>query len=462
MDFAFQATVRLAKELCDAEDSSDRFSTTAESKLCETLDLQLRPQGRSEEEVFQSMRKIMHATPKTSSRRFYNQLFAGRLPIATSADWLTSMMNVSMYTLKVAGPMIQVEQEVAKRMCKFAGFPNGDGLSMPGGSVANLIAMMMGRNHAMPEIRNKGCNGKRLTYYISVEGHYSVRKNAGVLGTGRDNVRKIAVDEKGKMRPDALRAAIVKDLSEGAVPCAIIATAGTTVMGEFDPIRPLAMIAKEFDIWLHVDGAFGGTLLLHSEGRKKLDGIELADSLTWDAHKAMGIPLTCSMLLTKDAQVMDKNLNEAADYLFQSDDNRLNPGTRHLQCGRPNDTFKLWAAWQQMGDEGWEKRIGRQLELAQKAAERIRQEDDLELAIEPASTTVCFRVKGIDSPTVCEKLHDQGLAWIGYGDVFGEDVIRIVTSNPEVQDKDLDRLFDDIRAVVETLKAELLAVSRSC
>lgn len=462
MDFAFQATVRLAKELCDSEDASDPFSTTAESKLRETLDLQLRPEGRSEAEVFRSMCEVIRATPQTSSRRFYNQLFAGRLPIATSADWLSSMMNVSMYTLKVAGPMIQVEQEVAKRMCKFANFPNGDGLSMPGGSVANLIAMLMGRNHAMPEIRNQGCNGKRLTYYVSEEGHYSIRKNAGVLGTGRDNVRKIAVDEKGKMRPDALRATIERDLAKGAVPCAIIATAGTTVMGEFDPIRPLAKIAKEFDIWLHVDGAFGGTLLLHSEGRKKLDGIELADSLTWDAHKAMGIPLMCSMLLTKNAHVMDKNLNEAADYLFQSDDDHLNPGTRHLQCGRPNDTFKLWAAWQQMGDEGWEKRIDRQLQLAQKAAARIRQEDSLELAIEPASTTVCFRVKGIDSPTVCQKLHDEGLAWIGYGDVFGEDVIRLVTSNPEVQDKDLDRLFDDILAVAETHNAELLAASHSC
>lgn len=462
MDFAFQATVRLAQELCDSEDSSDPFSTTAESKLRQELDLELRPQGRSEEEVFQKMREVIRATPKTSSRRFYNQLFAGRLPIATSADWLSSMMNVSMYTLKVAGPMILAEQEVAKRMCKFAGFPNGDGLSMPGGSVANLIAMLMGRNHAMPEIRDQGCNGKRLTYYVSAEGHYSISKNAGVLGTGRNNVRKIAVDEKGKMRPDVLRATIQKDLAEGAVPCAIIATAGTTVMGEFDPIRSLAKVAKEFDIWLHVDGAFGGTLLLHSEGRKKLDGIELADSLTWDAHKAMGIPLMCSMLLTKDAQVMHQNLNEAADYLFQSDDDRLNPGTRHLQCGRTNDTFKLWAAWQQLGDEGWEKRIEQQLQLTQKAAARIRQEDRLELAVEPASTTVCFRVHGMDAPTVCQRLHDQGLAWIGFGNVFGEDVVRLVTSNPDVQDEDLDRLFDDILAVAEAQTAELSTASRSC
>ena len=203
-------------------------------------------------------------------------------------------------------------------------------------------------------------------------------------------------------------------------------------------------------------------MLLHPEAREKMDGIELADSLTWDAHKAMGIPLLCSMLLTKDAQVLHQNLNEAADYLFQSDDDRFNPGTRHLQCGRPNDTFKLWAAWQQLGDEGWEKRIERQLELADYAANRVRSEELLELSIEPASLTVCFTVQDMDSRMICDVLHEKGLAWIGYGRVFGEDVIRLVTADPEVQEEDLDRLIDNILDMAKMHHLELSSANRRC
>jgi len=333
---------------------------------------------------------------------------------------------------------------------------------VPGGSIANLIAMLMGRNQAVPQLRDEGADGRRLTYYVSSEGHYSISKNAGVLGTGRNNVRKIAVDAKGKMCPKDLRATLVRDLAAGAVPCAIIATAGTTVMGEFDPIRAIAVIAQEFGVWLHVDGAFGGTLLLHPEARKKLDGVELADSLTWDAHKSMGVPLMCSMLLTKDAQVMHQNLNEAADYLFQADDERLNPGTRSVQCGRRNDTFKLWAAWQQLGDQGWAARIEKQLGLARYATARIQRENQLELTIEPASTTVCFSVNGVDSPAICDYLHDSGMAWIGYGNVFGEDVVRLVTSNPEVSEEDLDRLFDSVLAAADSILATSPSSSSSC
>jgi glutamate/tyrosine decarboxylase-like PLP-dependent enzyme len=367
---------------------------------------------------------------------------------------------VSMYTYKVAGPMILAEREVARRMCELAGFPDGDGLSMPGGSIANLVGMLCGRNRAVPHFKDEGADGRRLTFYLSTVGHYSVIKNAGVLGIGRNNVRLIDVDEQGRMRPDHLAEVVAKDVAEGAVPCAIIATAGTTVMGAFDPIREIAAVAVEHGIWLHVDGAFGGTMLLHPEHRKLLDGVELADSLTWDAHKAMGMPLMCSMLLTRDPEALNDNLNETADYLFQSDDDLVNPGTRSIQCGRANDTFKLWAAWQQLGDEGWAARIDRQMALSAYAVQRIQAEEHLHLATEPASTTICFTVDGIESPTVCEQLRAEGKAMVGYGMVFQENTVRLVTVNPEVTDADLDRLFDDILAIAAQHREAMAAPTR--
>lgn len=446
MDTLFQTTLRLAEEILATEQESIRRPRVEPAELRARLDLGLRKEGRSQEEVLDNMRAVLASTPRTSDHRFFNQLFAGRLPIATSAEWLSCLLNVSMYTYKVAGPMILAEQEVASRMCALAGFHNGDGLSVPGGSMANLVAMLLGRNQAVPGIRENGSDGRKLTYYLSSEGHYSITKNAGILGTGRANLRYIDVDSKGRMKVDHLAATLRADLKAGAVPCAVIATAGTTVMGAFDPIREIAAVTSEHKVWLHVDGAFGGSMLLNPETRKLLDGIELADSLTWDAHKAMGIPLMCSMLLTRDPDVLRDNLNETADYLFQADDDTLNPGTRSIQCGRRDDTFKLWAAWQQMGDDGWERHIEKQMELTAYAVARIQAEPKLKLHLEPMSITVCFTHEAVDSATICDRLHRNGSALIGFGKVFGVETIRLVTVNPEITHEDIDNLFDEILA----------------
>jgi len=446
MDKLLSETLEIAQELFDEESLSAPIPRVAPDEMRQRVDFSLASTGIPVDDVMARMRAVVRNTPRTSSRRFFNQLYAGRLEIANAAEMLTGLLNVSMYTYKIAGPMILIENEVISRMCQFAGFPNGFGIAVPGGSMANLVGMMLGRNRAMPNLRNNGSDGRRLTYYLSEEGHYSVVKNAGILGTGRANVRSIATDELGRMRVDALETAIEKDLQEGAVPCAVIATAGTTVLGEFDPLREIAAVTQKHGIWLHVDGAYGGTLLLHPEARQKLDGLELADSLTWDAHKLMGIPLMCSMVLTRQRGQLFANLQETADYLFQADDYKLNPGTRSLQCGRRNDAFKLWAAWLSLGDDGWATRIEKQLHMARYAAARVQREAKMTLCQEPASTNVCFTVEGANSAQICGALHDSGKALIGYGKVRGEQVFRLVTVNAHTQEQDIDRLFDDILA----------------
>lgn len=446
MDQLLTEILDIAQELLNDEETSAPMPRVTPEEMRRRVDLSLSETGMPNEQVLERMRAVVRNTPRTSNRRFYNQLFAGRQVLSSAAEMVAGLLNVSMYTYKIAGPMILIEDEVLTRMCRFAGFPNGEGISVPGGSMANLVGMMLARNRAMPGIRENGSDGRPMTFYVSELGHYSVSKNTGILGTGRSNLRKIAVDEDGRMRVDALAAAIEKDLADGAVPCAVIATMGTTVLGEFDPLREIAAVTQKHNIWLHADGAYGGTMLLHSEGRKQLDGLELADSLTWDAHKAMGIPLMCSMLLTRERGLLRADLNEAADYLFQSDDDLLNPGTRSLQCGRRNDAFKLWAAWLGLGDEGWEKRVGKQLHFANYAAARIKREEKMILCQDPASTNICFKVKGADSAKVCSGLHDSGQALIGYGVVRGEEVFRLVTVNPHIEEADLDRLFDEILA----------------
>lgn len=439
-----QAVVQIGQELLDAEEDSPPSPRVPPEERREQLDLTLGSTGSSQEDVMEQLRAIVHASPRTSDPRFVNQLFSGRIPIATAAEMLTAMMNHSMYTYKAAGPQVLLEGEVLRQMCEHAGFPNGEGSAVPGGSMANLIGMMLGRQRAVPNVKEDGGDARKQRFYLSEDGHYSVPKNAAILGAGRNSVVNIPCDDLGQMLPEQLAKAIAQDLERGFVPCAVIATAGTTVLGAFDPLDTIAEVCEHYQVWLHVDGAFGASLLMHPPSRHKLKGLERADSLTWDAHKAMGVPLSASFVLTRESGQLQALLAEEASYLFQADDPDLNPGVRSLQCGRRNDALKLWAAWKRLGDLGWAARIEKQMSLARHAVARVKQEERLHLTQEPAFLTICFEVEGISSPWICTRLHELGLATLGYGIVRGRKVLRLVTANPETETADLDRLFDDI------------------
>jgi glutamate/tyrosine decarboxylase-like PLP-dependent enzyme len=262
-------------------------------------------------------------------------------------------------------------------------------------------------------------------------------------------VREVAVDERGRMSAGALAEAVRHDRERGLEPMMIIATSGATVTGAFDPLDELADVAQAEGLWLHADGAFGGTALLHADTRHLLSGIERCDSFTWDAHKAMGVPLTCSVALTREPGLMRKHFDETASYLFQQDVEHeeagwLNPGLRSLQCGRRNDALKLWAQWQALGDDGYAARVEHQLGLAKRAAAIVRETPGARLALEPEWLTVCFEIDGAGSEATCERLSREGTLKIGYGVVAGRRVIRLVTANPAHTEADIDRMMDDI------------------
>jgi len=261
---------------------------------------------------------------------------------------------------------------------------------------------------ADPNARERGPGGPRLVAYTSAEGHYSLQKNAGLAGLGRRSVRAIQVDERGRMSVPALLEAIEADRRARHRPFLVNATAGTTVRGAFDPIARIAAVSRGEGLWLHVDGAFGGTLLLSPEHRHRLAGCERADSFAWDPHKMMGIPLQSSVLLVSRPGLLSACLDENAEYLFQSDPDELNPGRRSLQCGRPNDALKLWAAWQRLGDRGWAERVGRQVALARRAARLVDADPELLLVEEPASVNVCFEVPGARQR---RRLREAGSGW---------------------------------------------------
>ena len=411
------------------------------------VELELSPpcEGASIEAVAERLWRLLECTPSTSGTRYFNQLFAGRDEAALLGEMLAVVANNSMYTFKAAGAQVLAERALLAHMGRKIGWESCDGAFTPGGSMSNFAAMLIARNVLLDGVRERGLDGRPVAVYTSAESHYSIRKNAGMLGLGRACVRAIAADGEGRMQVGVLRETLERDLAEGVRPVAIIATAGTTVQGAFDPIREIVGVVREHGVWLHVDGAFGGSLLLSERRRPLLDGCELADSFTWDAHKMMGVPLTCSVVLFRDPGLLQQSLDESASYLFQRDEDAHNPGVRSLQCGRRNDALKLWAAWQHHGDAGYERRVERQFALAAHAVGVIERDPGLSLAHQPQSINVCFEISGVDAREVCDLLDREGRLKVSHGSVDGRPTVRLVCANPDLTEADLDGFFDEIR-----------------
>jgi glutamate/tyrosine decarboxylase-like PLP-dependent enzyme len=415
-------------------------------EVIQKLNLTLPTQTQDLNQVLNHIVKILSHSPSTSGPAFFNQLFAGRDPVATPVEMLTALMNHSMYTYKLAGPLVIIEDLLIKAMGEQVGYSKVSGIFTPGGSLSNLTAILCARETHFPNAKEEGMPAG-IRIYTSAESHYSIRKAAGLTGVGRQNVQFIPVDSQGRMLVDALEKAIIQDITAGFIPMMINATAGTTVRGAFDLFSEIAQIAHKYQIWFHIDAAFGGTSLWSKELSAYMQDAHLADSVTWDAHKAMGVPLTCSVFLTHHLGIINQALSEHASYLFQEDDNALNPGTRSLQCGRRNDALKLWAAWKYYGTEGWSQRIDRQRALALKLAELVSNHPRLVLIEAPPYLNVCFYHLDMDSQMICHHLQHEQHALIGYADVQERCIIRAAVINPCLQNKDLIQLIDAIDLV---------------
>jgi len=435
----------------ESEKSSPMLSYKSPAEVVDAVNLELRQKGLSEDEVMALLAQVGDYTTKTSGNRFYNQLFGGRIDVATVADMLVSLMNTSMYTYKAAGIHILIEQEVIDRMCQLVGFEGGEGIFTPGGSISNMMAMIMARNEACPDLKEQGFSGPRLIAYTSCQSHYSITKNAGLIGIGRANVRHISVDDQGHLLVDELRQTIEADLALGYQPFFINATTGTTVLGAFDPVDEIVAVAEEFKIWLHVDGAWGGSLILNEKFKGRFEAVRRADSFTWDAHKMMGVPLSSSTILVKKKGLLEKHFSEEANYLFQVDHPELNPGLRSIQCGRRNDSLKVWAAWKLLGDVGYAERIDRQRALALYLAKIVESDDELHLFIQPESLNVCFFYEGVGSETICDQLNRDGMLKVGYGTFKEQSFIRAICVNPDLSFADIDLFINEVKQVARRL-----------
>jgi len=448
---------QIVEQLLKKEKSEPIVDPIPANELWERIDISLNEEPLADDQFYQTLEELVYNTPRTASNKFFNQLFAGRKSKSVLGDLLSIVLNNSMYTYKVAGPMVGVEKEIIHRTVELLGYDEkvADGTIVSGGSLANFMGMVMGRDRFQSGIRDQGVSQK-MTLYTSEDCHYSIAKNASLMGVGRNQVRFVKTDDKGRMKPDALLQMIEEDRAKGYHPFFVNCTAGTTVMGAFDPIPEVGEICKSHDLWLHIDGAYCGAVVFSKEYKRLVRGVEMADSFNVNAHKMLGTPLTCSILIVKEKVDLNRSFSTDADYLYQTDGDDFNLGKTSLQCGRKNDALKLWTLWKSVGTSGLENMVDHQFELAEIARKYLREHPDYTLYSYEDSVSVCFNYKGIDPKVLCTKLYEKAALMVGYGTFRDHTFVRFVTVNADNSKQDILDFFKDLEAFVEANEAELI------
>lgn len=439
--------------------------------LSELLALQLDEEGCDDATILQDIRDYLQHSVRTSHPHFMKQLYAGCTPAAIAGDWIATVTNTAAHTYQVAPVATLMEQYLIDKLNQLIGFDDGDGIMVSGGSNANMLGIHCALHQRWPQIKQQGFGGLQPVLYVSEQCHYSYEKGVFTLGIGTDNLRKVSCDERFRMKPEALRAQIESDISNGKQPFFIGATSGTTVAGAFDPIDELADIAKEFGLWLHVDAAWGAPVLFSDQYKSLMQGVERADSLTWDAHKFMSLPLICSAVLLREKGILESACSGGGGaYLFHQDENSdYNFGQKSLQCGRHVDALKFWLGWRSQGSSGFRKQLEKAMQQIQYCRQKVLDSERLELLVEPDFLNLFFRyvpatetaIETIESLNreILSEMKKAGTFYVDQSTLNGQFGIRLVISNEQTQNSHLDTLFSEILRLGDELKQRTIFIT---
>jgi L-2,4-diaminobutyrate decarboxylase len=329
----------------------------------------------------------------------------------------------------------------------------GGGILTHGGSIANLTALIAARTRIAPQVWREGNPGD-LALLAPAGAHYSIARAAGIMGLGQRALYPLETDERGLVAPDRLPAAYARLEADGKRALALIANAGTTAVGLYDPLQEIGTFCRERDVWFHVDGAHGGPALLTNKHRGLMRGVELADSLIMNMHKLMRVTSVCTALLVRDARTLDEAFTQEADYLFHD---KEQPGYdflhRTIECTKPVLGLKFFMVLAAMGEAGIAEYIERQFDLTAEAHAYLQSLPDFECPVAPQSNILCFRVKSIGDGQLAlrDRLLAQGDYYVSTASLNGRRYLRLTLTNPATS-------LDEIKGLVGQLR-ELAAAS---
>lgn len=328
---------------------------------------------------------------------------------------------------------------------------HGGGILTHGGSIANLTALIAARTRVAPEVWQAG-NPRDLALLASAETHYSIARAAGTMGLGQRALYPLETDERGVVVPDRLPAARARVEADGKRILALVANAGTTAVGLYDPLQEIGAFCRERNLWFHVDGAHGGPALLTNKYRGLMRGVELADSLTMNMHKLMRVTAFCTALLVRDARTLDEAFSQEASYLFHA---KEQPGydflPRTIECTKPVLGLKFLMVLGALGEAGLAGYIERQFDLAAQVYAYLQSLPDFECPVQPQSNILCFRPKGVGDAQLAlrDRLLARGDYYVSTASLNGQRYLRLTLTNPATSLDEIKGLVGEIREMTD-------------
>jgi len=406
--------------------------------------------GESMETILEDFRRlILPAVTHWNHPRFFAYFSRASSAPGILGELLTAALDVNAMLWKSCPAATELEQVVARWVLDWLGLPSDwFGMIVDSASNSALQAVVAARQRAEPESRTAGPSG-HLVAYLSEHTHSSVEKAAIAAGIGQSNVRHIAVDAGFRMRTDALEQAIKADLSKNLTPFFAVATVGTTSSTAVDPVAEIATICRENRLWLHVDGAYGGSFGIVPECGQLLYGVEQADSFVVNPHKMMMVPLDCSLFYTRHPEVLRNAFSLEAEYLKTEVSGALDYMDYGLALGRRFRALKLWFVMRYFGREGLAATLRERLRMAAWLGEKISSDDRFDLLAPATLALVCFRLRLGDAATrdLMHRINSSGRFFVSHTVLAGRFTIRIAIGNLRMQQQDVERLWAAIAEV---------------
>ncbi len=426
----------------------------ADSPLPEIIDI---PEEPTEiDEIMAGLDLLVRGSMNTANPGFIGHMDSMPTTISMLGELVTASLNNNMFTLEMSPSFSRLEHRLLREFSKLFGLGESSGGVLTGaGGIANLEALTVARNVAF-DARERGIVGldRHPVLFASDVAHMSLQKAAMILGLGSDAVIPVDTDAESRMIPRILRDRIEQARYAGLAPFAVVATVGTTTTGNIDPLLEIAQIAQATELWFHVDAAYGGAAIFSETERERLNGIEWADSITFNPQKWLYVTKTCAMALFRDYSVLDRAFRISASYT-RAAEGFINLGEIGVQGTRHADVLKLWLALQHIGRRGFGELVDHGYRLAARLSEEVERRPYLELASHPETNIVCFRgCPGWISPDewddwnseLQETLLREAGIFVSLPLYRSARWLRVILLNPYTDDAVLDRMMHHVDA----------------
>lgn len=392
--------------------------------------------------------------------RFFGYVLGSGEPVAATADLLASVLNQNVTAWRSGPAAVMIEKTVVRWLSEAITCPGFSGYLTGGGSAANLMALAMAREAKAPANEHGVVGG--ATIYASQEVHMSIPKTVALLGIGRENLRLIPVDSSLRMNSEELERQITNDKSVGKTPVAVVASAGTVNTGAIDPLATIARIARRNGAWFHIDGAYGALAAIAEPG--KFQGMELADSISLDAHKWLYQPLDCGCLLYRSSQAAQTAFSHTGDYTRALSADPIEGFAffeESLELSRRFRALKIWFSLRYHGLAAFRESIKKDLAHAYRLADAIEREPGLELIGRGELSAVCFRSRGSGetsedalnqlNASILKRTRKRGRVYLSNATLAGKFCLRACILNHRTKDSDVDAVVPEVLAAASEL-----------